>query len=521
MHKLLTILAITITMGTYAQIDFFSKADRFFKTHVKNNRIDYSQIKTDPKELFELIDFISTNPIPENTKKAYLINAYNLLVISGIIEHYPVVSPQIIPAFFDGKNHVLNHQNISLNSLEQDYLFKTYQDPGLHFVLVCGAIGCPPLISKAYQPNNLDYQIKTQVTLALNSTFIKVNTAEKKVELSEIFRWYAKDFGNNTKAITTYINSFRTTKIPVDYKVSYYEYNWSLNDLKTYKKPEGTLTELAILPQNLQAFTPGSLLRKNQYDYTLFNTIYTETKSNWQGVNSSGFRNTFVTHLVQITYGITENSRVNIGLDINIKNSGTSVDSTLNGLKPAFSYQNGPSSRAGITSLGARIKLQPFKSESNFSIQSTLAMPTIKFPEGNGALYWADWDRMTWWNQFFYTKAFGDFQLFAEIDLLFRFKRYATQIGMLDIPTSVFLSYFPNNKITIYGMSQHVPRLTNNIHSLTTDWVIPANYTASGLGAKYQITRGLNIELLYTNFWRSTNSGQGSTFNLGIKYITK
>jgi hypothetical protein len=42
--------------------------------------------------------------------------------------------------------------------------------------LVCGAIGCPPLINEAYLPNTLEAQLETQTKIALNENFIKVNT---------------------------------------------------------------------------------------------------------------------------------------------------------------------------------------------------------------------------------------------------------------------------------------------------------------------------------------------------------
>jgi hypothetical protein len=155
-------------------------------------------------------------------------------------------------------------------------------------------------------------------------------------------------------------------------------------------------------------------------------------------------------------------------------------------------------------------------------------IPTIKDAEGkfvsNGSSenrFWADWDRITWWNQFYYSKTWGKIQLFSEIDLLFRIKKYANQYTALDTPLNLFLSFFPTSKITIYVMSQHVPRFTFQPkgNPAGTDWVIPANYTASGLGFKYQFGKNLNVELLYTNFWRGANSGLGSTYNLGIKYV--
>ena len=91
---------------------------------------------------------------------------------------------------------------------------------------------------------------------------------------------------------------------------------------------------------------------------------------------------------------------------------------------------------------------------------------------------------------------------------------------MLDLPASAFLSYFPTSKITVYAMTQHVHRYTNDIDPVNSnDWLVPSNYTASGLGFKYQIMKKMNLELLYTNFWRGRNSGLGNTFNLGIKFL--
>ena len=528
MKKTTTLLLLSIfTFTVSAQNDFFDKTDTFFKNFVENDKVNYNLIKENQTSLFGLLDHIATNPIPEPDRKAYLINVYNLFVISGIIEAYPIQSTQELPAFYDAKNYVLANEKISLNGLEKELLLKPYGDLGLHFTLVCGALGCPPIIAEAYQTEGLDAKINKRATIALNSDFIKINHADKKVELSQIFSWYASDFGKNKAEVLTYINNFRKDKIPTDYKVSYYDYNWSLNDTKSTVVGDN-LSPMVKLDtdgsDNLQAFTAGSLLRKNQFDYTVFNTIYTQTKSDWKGDFSIGDRETFVTHLFQVTYGVSKNKRINIGLDLSLRSSGKSPDKGIKGLSPAFSYKNTPTSRFGLTSIGVRLKLQPFKQVSDFSIQSSISAPIIQSPEGiNNELYWADWDRITWWNQLFYIKSFGKFQLFTELDFLFRFKKHQEQIGMLDIPMSVFLSYFPTNKITLYAMTQHVSRLTNDITSLPnpTDWVIPMNYTASGVGGKYQLTRGLNLELLYSNFWRGRSSGLGSTFNIGIKYITK
>lgn len=539
--QLLTIAFISILNVSFTQQNesFFNDMNSLLNTYVQNGRVDYAAMKSNGQlELNALVDFVATKPYDKTIEKAYLINVYNLSVIHEIVTAYPISSPMDVAGFFDLKNTIINGEMYSLNAIENDLLRKEYNDPRLHFVLVCGAISCPPITNFAYMPKTLDIQLEVQTKTALNNdNFIHQEADDKVIYLSEIFNWYSSDFGKKSKDIINYINTYKLNKFNVDYKVKYSKYNWTVNNgiiqSKTIidsQRPHYNLNSIKTIGDDEtkndivggQTFNAGSLLRKNQFDFTLFNTLYTETKSNWLNVDYTGNRQTFNTHLVQIMYGISKNKRVNVGIDINIKSSGKSSDSTVRGISNAFLYTNTDSTRFGIPSIGLKVKVQPFESVSNFTIQSTIQAPTVKFAEGNNDLFWADWERITWWNQFFYTKLFGKFQVFAEFDMLFRFKIHEKQIGTLDLPMGVFFSYFPTKKMTIYAMTQFVPKFTNDYNpSFSDDWVIPANYTASGLGFKYQINRGLGIELLYTNFWSARNNGLGSTFNIGIKYITK
>lgn len=533
--KIITILFLALPfLGASQSFDFFQKTDEFLHTHSANGKMDYKAIQSDPT-FPKLMSYIAENESPAGKEKAYLINAYNLFVIDKVVKAYPMNSPMDDGGFFTDKDNLLNGKNISLDYLENGVLRKEHADPRLHFVLVCGAIGCPPITNFAYTPEKLDEQLERQTKIALNNdAFVYEKKGEKTVYLSEIFSWYTEDFGKNMKEVVQYINGYRTTPFDETFKVRHYPYNWTLNDKTKVSKPTMNKGEEAPLDQatNLQQFTAGSLLGRGKMDFTLFNTLYTENKNDWMGQEFSGYRATFVTHLLQYTIGVSKNKRINLGVDLNFRSSGRSSDSTFAGVSQAFAYKNHDSSRVGLTSVGLRVKIQPFKSVQDFSIQSTFMMPTVVAPEGRPAdasqgvsgLYWADWDRYTWWNQIFYSKTFGKFQLFTELDLLFRFRRNKSQIGMLDMPVSAFFSYFPTKKITVYAMTQHVHRFTNNItpnDPVVTDWVVPSSYTASGLGFKYQFLPNLNVELLYTNFWRGRNSGLGQTFNLGIKFLTK
>ena len=82
----------------------------------------------------------------------------------------------------------------------------------------------------------------------------------------------------------------------------------------------------------------------------------------------------------------------------------------------------------------------------------------------------------------------------------------------MNINPAIFLSYFPSSKFTVLALAQHSSRvdLGNNFGQ---------NFTAVGGGAKYQLTKALNLEVLYTNFVRGNNTGLGQTFNLGLRGI--
>jgi len=515
-----------IIFGAHAQteIDFYTTANAFFKKHCQYNIIDYQSAKKDPA-LKQLIGHISTHQITETEEKAFLINTYNLIVIHKVTLNDPIQSTNSDPGFFTDQSALVNGENTSLNDIENKMLRKKYKDARLHFALVCGAVSCPPIANFAFTPEKLDEQLTQRAKQALSGeSFLYQRPVEKTIYMSKIVDWYRADFGENDQEIIQYLNQFRLTPLNESFKISHFTYNWALNSANRVIPTIKSMDHNKSTTPNLQYFTAGSLLAKGKMDFTLFNSLYTESKNNWLGQDYTGYRTSFFTHLLQVTLGTTKNKRVNLGIDLSFRSSGRSSDSTFSGVSQALAYKNNDSSRVGLTSAGIRVKVQPFKNISNFTFQSTLSLPTIEHPEGlytqEKSLFWADWNRVTFWNQFFYTKNFGKFQLFTEFDLLFRFKNEKDKIGMIDLPVSGFLSYFPTSKITIYAMTQHVHRYTNDIDPANSnDWVIPSNYTTSGIGFKYQILNKMNLELLYTNFWRGRNSGLGNTFNLGIKFL--
>jgi Protein of unknown function, DUF547 len=232
---LLVILSISITSNAEPIDDFFTKSDKFFKTFVINNKVDYASLKYNSDLLNETLIIAQTiNLENQDAKvfKAFWINSYNLIVIKGIVDKYPVKSALDLKGFFDRNTFKVANQEMTLKQIENFVLKSTFKDPFINFVLVCAANGCPPLLNEAYKPETLDRQLLDRTKLSLNNPeYVKVNDITKTVEVSQIFEWYKEDFIDKERKILDFINKFRDQKIDDNYVIGYYKYDWSLNKL--------------------------------------------------------------------------------------------------------------------------------------------------------------------------------------------------------------------------------------------------------------------------------------------------
>lgn len=214
---------------------FNSEADGLLKKYVQNGEVNYQALAERPEplnQLYQLLNNVSLTGEDEQERKAFYINAYNIITIYQIVENYPVSSPMEISGFFDNIRHTVAGENLTLNQLEKERLFVHHFDPRLHFVLVCAAKSCPALADFAYTADKLDQQLEEKTRAALNNPdFIQVRPKDEVVMLSKIFEWYEKDFLQEAPSLLAYINQYRNQPLPSDLKIKFYEYNWQLNQL--------------------------------------------------------------------------------------------------------------------------------------------------------------------------------------------------------------------------------------------------------------------------------------------------
>ena len=237
MKKIQLIILVISTNFIFGQnAIFFNKADDFFSENVKNGKVEYGEIKKNQSNLNELTKAIADFDFDKESvagQKAFLINAYNILVISGIVNKFPIKSPLDVSGFFDRVKYKVIGKKMTLNDIENKMIREKYKDPRFHFALVCGANGCPVIINKAYLPATIDAQLTNQTRIAVNNAnFTRVSDEAKTVKLSQLFDWYKDDFLTKGDNYIDFLNKYRTDKIPDNYKVYLYTYDWTLNNTK-------------------------------------------------------------------------------------------------------------------------------------------------------------------------------------------------------------------------------------------------------------------------------------------------
>jgi hypothetical protein len=115
---------------------------------------------------------------------------------------------------------------MDLNNIEHGIIRKQFNEPRIHFALVCAAKSCPPLRNEAFTAERLNEQLQSQGEKFVNDA-LKNKISKSEVSISKIFDWYGMDF-KPTPIVET-LNKYSKVKIDDKAKVNYNTYDWSLN----------------------------------------------------------------------------------------------------------------------------------------------------------------------------------------------------------------------------------------------------------------------------------------------------
>ena len=209
--------------------------------HVNNaGQIDFSALQQDRGNLERVIAFIASvapNSQPNRfsepqSRIAYYINAYNALAMYGVLQAGRPSSLGGLTkfTFFYLRKFTVGGGSISLYDLENQVIRPT-GDERVHFALNCMVVSCPRLPRTAFSAEPLDRQLNTAARAFIGETRnVMIDPVKREVWLSSIFKFYTDDFLAHAPSLIAYLNSYSSHKIPLDFKVRFLEYDWSVND---------------------------------------------------------------------------------------------------------------------------------------------------------------------------------------------------------------------------------------------------------------------------------------------------
>jgi hypothetical protein len=265
MHRYRSLSALLVfAMATTASAfdDTYKKFGEVLAKHVRDGVVDYRGIQEQSMPTLEAaiaeiaaVDEATFGGWSREAKMAYLINAYNAFTLQLVADFYPVKSIRDIGGKVGGglfgrqskqwkvaqyevggkvRAFKAMGRAVTLDEIEHDWLRPKFEDPRIHFALVCGAKSCPFLRSEPYVAARLGEQLDAQGRQFLADSYRNRYDAKKDtLYLSKIFDWFGKDFtrrGSLVSFLKPFFPKEWNTGATEASKIEFLDYDWSLND---------------------------------------------------------------------------------------------------------------------------------------------------------------------------------------------------------------------------------------------------------------------------------------------------
>ena len=232
--------------------------DSFLKKYVNEaGEMDYAAASKDPSllnqylELYSKMDVAKLN-IPREEALAFWLNLYHAALVKKVLEKYPIKSILDIPSVWDASAIHLGNEQLSLNQIRNEKLMGTFRDEKINVVLACTGRSCPGFKREAFTGPKVEGQLFLYAREFVNSSQNDIVPGKKKIYLSRIFKWYAKDFSldfgqlENDRgwsgeefAVVSFVANYLDDAEKKDflergkYKVKYLPFSWALAEWKS------------------------------------------------------------------------------------------------------------------------------------------------------------------------------------------------------------------------------------------------------------------------------------------------
>ena len=241
MIRTAALIAVVIALAVPAHAAFDAAPfDSLLKKAVKGRLVDYDAVQADLETLKTFVAAAAAAKPADlggkNEQLAFYANAYNANVLLAVLDNKRPKSVLDVKGFFDAAQFTVAGQSFTLNQLEEKKI-RSAGDPRVHFAVNCASFDCPPLSAAAFTGKNWDRDLERLTKDFLNrKDEVAIDDVKKEIRVVQIFEWYQKDWGDETKArafIAKYLAAELAPKLTdASFKLAYRPYDWRNNGKK-------------------------------------------------------------------------------------------------------------------------------------------------------------------------------------------------------------------------------------------------------------------------------------------------
>lgn len=221
--------------------------DALLKKHVDaEGLVDYRALARDAAALdtyLAQLAEVDLQALPRDAQLALLMNAYNAFTLRLMLDHPDVASIKDIPEDqrWKGVRWKLAGKLVSLDQIEHEIIRPGYDEPRIHFALVCAAVACPPLRAEAYVAERLDEQLDDQMKFShagdRRARWVVYTPGADSIKLTKLYQWYGKDFAPDQAGVLQYLTKYVPGLEPQKIRnVEWLDYDWALNSQENRSK---------------------------------------------------------------------------------------------------------------------------------------------------------------------------------------------------------------------------------------------------------------------------------------------
>jgi hypothetical protein len=213
-------------------------------------RVDYRGLARSEDWPRVLANLASARPdaLPSRAARlAFWINAYNILAIQVVLDHYPIDgirdARSLLRPVWKRDAGVVGGRKVSLGWIEHEVL-RPLGEPRIHAAIVCASVSCPALRREPFRAPQLDDQLDDAMRrlLADPDKGLRIDREREILWLSRIFDWFSDDFedaGGIVAVARRYASDADRAWLArhPDARVRFLDYDWRLNDLARASYP--------------------------------------------------------------------------------------------------------------------------------------------------------------------------------------------------------------------------------------------------------------------------------------------